>query len=352
MFFKNVAGQVFQAHMVNTDGSAFSGTVTVYIEGNNGTQTIGSVGSGVCTSKGNGSYSYLPSQAETNYDCIKLTFIGTGAVPVGQTIYPTDLAIYGVLATGTLSGTHSATSADLGTSAPSYDIVGRTLVIPSRGFSALVDTYDTGTGVATFVSTSASLTDGDNWLLMASPKASSANPIPANVVAIAQAALANLFDTDSGTTFASAVTGSVVRELAINAGLSAAGIRSALGMSTANLDTQLGDIPTVSEFNARTLVAASYATASALSALSTLATLLASGIITGAAVTGTLSTTQATTNLTGYTDGQLVGRVIIWTSGAAEGECTDITGYSASTGLITYTAMTVAPGNGDTFKIV
>lgn len=40
--------------------------------------------------------------------------------------------------------------------------------------------------------------------------------------------------------------------------LTAAGIRSAVGMSSANLDTQLGDIPTVSELNARTLATASY----------------------------------------------------------------------------------------------
>lgn len=40
--------------------------------------------------------------------------------------------------------------------------------------------------------------------------------------------------------------------------LDAAGTRSALGMSAANLDTQLGDIPTVSEFNARTQPTADY----------------------------------------------------------------------------------------------
>ena len=40
--------------------------------------------------------------------------------------------------------------------------------------------------------------------------------------------------------------------------LSAAEIRTALGLASANLDTQLGDIPTVAEFNARTLVAAAY----------------------------------------------------------------------------------------------
>lgn len=40
--------------------------------------------------------------------------------------------------------------------------------------------------------------------------------------------------------------------------LDAGGVRTAVGLGSANLDTQLGDIPTVSEFNARTLVAADY----------------------------------------------------------------------------------------------
>ena len=41
-------------------------------------------------------------------------------------------------------------------------------------------------------------------------------------------------------------------------GLDAAGVRTALGLSSANLDTQLGDLPTTSEFNARTLASADY----------------------------------------------------------------------------------------------
>lgn len=42
--------------------------------------------------------------------------------------------------------------------------------------------------------------------------------------------------------------------------LDAAGVRSAVGLASANLDTQLGDIPTVAEFEARTILAASYST--------------------------------------------------------------------------------------------
>jgi hypothetical protein len=40
--------------------------------------------------------------------------------------------------------------------------------------------------------------------------------------------------------------------------LDATGVRSAVGLASANLDTQLADLPTVSEFEARTLVAAAY----------------------------------------------------------------------------------------------
>jgi hypothetical protein len=76
------------------------------------------------------------------------------------------------------------------------------------------------------------------------------------------------------------------------------------------------------------------------------------GIIYGTAQTGTLSTTQATTNLSGYADDQLIGRILIWTSGNCEGEATDLTDYANASGLMTFTALTTAPANGDTFKII
>jgi len=76
------------------------------------------------------------------------------------------------------------------------------------------------------------------------------------------------------------------------------------------------------------------------------------GIIYSSAATGALSTTQATSNLSGYADDQLIGRVMVVTSGNAEGEATDITDYANVTGLLTFTALTTAMANGDTFKIV
>ena len=94
---KNISGQFVGVQMVSSaDGTAFSGTVTVYVTVDNGTQTLGSVGSGVCTHKGNGLHNYAPSQAETNGNSIQFTFIGTGAVP--QTIQFETLPTTGVLA--------------------------------------------------------------------------------------------------------------------------------------------------------------------------------------------------------------------------------------------------------------
>src|SRR6478609_8549209 len=78
---RNASGQFIGAEMITiADGSNFTGTVTVYVTLDNGSQTIGSVSSGVCTHKGRGYHSYAPSQAETNADHYAFTFTGTGAI--------------------------------------------------------------------------------------------------------------------------------------------------------------------------------------------------------------------------------------------------------------------------------
>lgn len=86
---KNAAGQVIGAEMVTAaDGSAFVGAVTAYHTIDGGSQTIGSVGSGICTHEGNGFHTYTPTTAETNGNHIGWTFIGTGAVPATIQVYP------------------------------------------------------------------------------------------------------------------------------------------------------------------------------------------------------------------------------------------------------------------------
>jgi hypothetical protein len=72
------------------------------------------------------------------------------------------------------------------------------------------------------------------------------------------------------------------------------------------------------------------------------------------ACTGTPTTTSTDTDLTGYSDDQLIGRTVIFTSGNAEGEATDIKDYTNTGGVLDFTgaALAVAPASGDTFVIL
>jgi hypothetical protein len=103
--------------------------------------------------------------------------------------------------------------------------------------------------------------------------------------------------------------------------------------------------------DAITEIQSGLATSAALATVDANVDTVVAGIITGTAQTGTLTTTVATTDLTGYTVDQLIGRTLTWTSGVCDGEQTDITDYDATGGTLTYTLMTLAPGNGDSFKI-
>lgn len=88
---RNVSGQIMGAQMTTiADGSIFTGAVTCYVTGDNGVQTLGTVGSGVCAHKGNGLHNYVPSNAETDYDFIQFTFVGTGAVTHTIPVYTVD----------------------------------------------------------------------------------------------------------------------------------------------------------------------------------------------------------------------------------------------------------------------
>lgn len=75
-------------------------------------------------------------------------------------------------------------------------------------------------------------------------------------------------------------------------------------------------------------------------------------LVSGTAQTGTLSTTQMTTNLTEATDDHYNGRVVVWVTGNLYGQATAITDYDGATKKLTFTAVTEAPSNGDRFIIV
>jgi len=80
---------------------------------------------------------------------------------------------------------------------------------------------------------------------------------------------------------------------------------------------------------------------------------LLAGAVTGfIAVSGTLSTTQMTTNLTETTDDHYKNRTLIWTTGTLGGQGTEITAYNGTSKMLTFTAVTEAPIAGDSFIIV
>lgn len=74
-------------------------------------------------------------------------------------------------------------------------------------------------------------------------------------------------------------------------------------------------------------------------------------IATGTAITGTLSTTQMSTNLTETTDDHYVGLLLKWKGGALAGQGATITGYNGTTKVLTFTAVTDIPANTDPFTI-
>lgn len=158
-------------------------------------------------------------------------------------------------------------------------------------------------------------------------------------------------------------------------GIAKAVANNLTGSPTVNLDGVViaGDVAEIladtgtnipAQITARTLAAADYfdvttdrvtANSDQIAGSAPAATNLsksALGIEPGAAITGTLSTTQMTTDLTETTDGHYIGRVIIWTSGNLANQGTDITGYTGASKLLTYTSTTGSPANGDTFVIV
>lgn len=77
----------------------------------------------------------------------------------------------------------------------------------------------------------------------------------------------------------------------------------------------------------------------------------AKSMTTGAAISGTLSTTRMSTNLTESTNDHFVGKSLNWNTGALAGQSSDITAYDGVNKILTFTALTEAPVAGDDFVI-
>jgi hypothetical protein len=130
-----------------------------------------------------------------------------------------------------------------------------TLTVPFDSRTGLVSVYVDASG--------ASFTPGSNYSVVLS--AGTVDGVSVAGVCVAEFSIeyrntrANVIAMEPNVVTASALATDAVAEL--QSGLStldAAGVRSAVGLASANLDTQIADLPTVSEFNARTLASADY----------------------------------------------------------------------------------------------
>lgn len=148
----------------------------------------------------------------------------------------------------------------------------------------------------------------------------------------------------------------------------------------ASISADIADIPTVAEFEARTLVSAGYfdpaadavanvtlvatttdvtnqvtADVTAISGDSTAADNLEASLETlvlGTATGTPTTTTMPDSALTEATNDHYNGRIIIWRTGVLTGQATDITGYNGTTKTFTFTATTDAASASDAYVIV
>ncbi len=292
---KNVASQLIGVQMITAaDGSDFTGSVTVTIA-KDGAAPAASGGTGP-THQSGGYHEYNPTQAETNYGHIAFVFAGSGAITTTVQVY---------------------------TGFP-QTVDNNVLAAGATGFAAIDTVVDAVKAVTDNLPDSGALSD----LATIEGLASGAT----GFAAIDTVVDAILLDTDE-------MQGDDVP--ALIAALDV--VVDRVEADTQDIQTQIGTAGDgLTEL----------ATASALATVDGIADNLVSGIIFGAVEAGTLSLTQCTSGLTGYTNDQLIGRVIIFLTGDTAGEATDITDYEETNGLLTFTAVTLAPSAADTFKIV
>lgn len=413
---KNISGQRVGAQMVSaTDGSAFTGSVTVAVCGDAGTQAAGSVSAGACVHEGNGYHTYAPAQAETNYDLIAFTFSGTGAVPATVQVYPLpptgvlaptvdgrtldvtaggeagiDWANIGSPTTAVnLSGTNIDTdqvvaSVTGAVGSVTGNVVGSVGSVATGGITAgsiaadaigaselaadAVAEIQSGLATAANLATLTGYVDtevaaikaktdnlptdpADQSLLIAATDAllTAINALNnLSSVGAQAAAAAALADYDPPTrTEATADRDAVIA--AIPTPLSAAGVRAAVGLGSANLDAQLDAIPTNAEMEARTLTPTQ------------LAKLLKhlGGVLEGIAAAGGSTTAVPINTSTGINGGVpsavsdfYNGAMLVWITGALAGQRTSVSDYDGATKTLTVIAMSSAPAAADQFILV
>lgn len=349
---KNTASQAIGAQMVSaSDGSAFTGSVTVYVTGDAGTQAVGSVGSGACTHEGNGYHTYAPAQAETNYDLIAFTFTGTGAIPATvqvYTSYPQTGDNYARL--GAPVG--ASISEDIATVDANVDaiLVDTGTTLQSDITAILADTADMQPKLGTPAGASMSADIAAVKVDTAAILVDTGTTLQADITAI----LADTADmqpklgTPAGASMSADIAAMKVDTAAIlvdtaEIGAAGAGLTALPWNAAWDAEVQSEctdalnayDPPTNTEMEARTPTAAQLA-------------YIVSNAADGVPVTFSSGTT--TTAVLALVDGGTAsavddfynGRILVFNSGTLDMQVTDITDYVGSTKTATITAVTTA----------
>lgn len=321
---KNVASQSIGAQMITiSDGSDFTGTVSVVVTIDNGTQTAGG---GTVTHEGGGYHSYAPTQAETNGDHIAFTFSGTGAISsTTQTYTFFPQAADNGTAIGALNDFNPATDQVagvtlVGTTTTNTDMRGTddaalaTALAAQNNFDPTADTVANVTTVdTTTTNTDMRGTDGAN------------TAVPDNAT-IAQ----NNVDINA------------LNDLAIGDIFTGAAAIDTTG-STIDLVTATTDVTNQVTADATAI------NGNATSASNLEKSALALDPTTVAA--GTITTTSFPTNLTSTVDDFYIGLPLKFITGTLAGQGTEITDYVGSTKTVTVVALTSAPSASDEFVV-
>ena len=223
---KNVASQTISAQLNSkTDGSAVtSGTTTVYVTGDAGTQASGG---GTVTHEGQGCWSYVPTQAETNYSHVSFTFVNTSAISQTVQTYPVSYDPSDSVRLGLTALPNAAAAASGGLA--TVDANNAVKVQSGTGANQI--------SLSSGLVTAGTVNDKTGYSLSA-----------AGIQAIWDALTSALTTVGSiGKLFVDNINATISSRLAsasYTAPLDAAGTRSAIGLASANLDTQLAAIPT------------------------------------------------------------------------------------------------------------
>jgi hypothetical protein len=364
---KNVAGQAIGAQMCSaTDGSAFTGAVTVYVCGDAGAQAIGSVGAGACTHEGNGYHTYAPAQAETNYNLIGFTFIGSGAIPSTvqvATSFPQTVDLSTGITAGTITtvttttnltnlptipanwltaaGTASDFGAEMATAIWTDTTAGDFTVAASIGKSVM-NGVALGTGLTINGYTGNTVQTGDSFARIGVAGAGLTNiDLPNQTMDIVGNITGNLSGSVGSVTGAvGSVTGAV------------GSVTGAVGSVTGNVGGNVvGSVASVTAVVSADITKIGTDT----TALTAFKRAVMGNVIgtVGAASTTTSIVTSSLTPAAAVID-QFKGRIVIFDKDTAtanlRGQGTDITA-STALGVLTVTALTTAPASGDTFVI-